>query len=404
MTLFSWVHKDIYKKLFACLPDPNAMRFVGGAVRNTLLGIPFDDVDFATSYRPQEITAFFNAKGCKVIPTGIEHGTVTVLCDGASYEITTLRRDVETDGRHAVIAYTPVWQEDALRRDFTMNALYVDHLGTVHDDVGGQADIAQGLIRFIGDPSQRIQEDYLRILRFFRFWALYGWHADPASFQACCQLKDHLSQLSSERITKEVLKMLSAQRPWLILTLMKEHRFEALVWGMCTQPGAIEALAQLEQHWGGAPLWVRVAFLTGAMPKRLTLSKEQKKHMLALWSPFGVGDIWASVYAYGVAVTQEKIWMLALHFVRDHWKKKAGGAEFSSAILAWLDARKKERDALNHQVFPEFYLSGQDVLCFGISGPEVGRVLKETKAWWIQQYGAPSREDCLAHAEKMARP
>jgi poly(A) polymerase len=308
MADFSWVHQEPYLKLFACLPDPAGMRFVGGSVRNTLLGIPFDDVDFATVYRPEEITAYFEKNGYKVIPTGLAHGTVTVLLDGNTYEITTLRRDMETDGRHAVIAYTPKWEEDAERRDFTMNALYVDHLGNIHDYVGGQKDIAQKVIRFIGDSEKRITEDYLRILRFFRFWAIYGQKADPQGLNACFHLKNHLNKLSSERITKEMLKLFSAPNPWPVAYIMHDQGFDPLVWGHAGQRSWIGALKILEKLWGPAAGLVRLAMITGHMPKRLTLSREQKKSLQILWNPMNQDDLWISVYDVGVTLTQQGTW------------------------------------------------------------------------------------------------
>jgi poly(A) polymerase len=412
MADFSWVHQDMYQKLFACLPDPTCMRFVGGVVRNTFLNLPFDDVDFATSYRPEEMTAFFNQHGCKVIPTGIEHGTVTVLSHGNAYEITTLRRDIETDGRHAIIAYTPMWEEDAQRRDFTMNAMYVDHCGTVHDYVGGQNDVHQGLIRFIGDPERRITEDYLRILRFFRFWALYGRHADPDGLEVCFRMKDHLAQLSSERITKEMLKLLGAKDPWPILSIMNSGGLYPLVWGNQGRPHGISALQILENLWGPADLWVRLAMVTGCMPQRLTLSRSQKKHLQDLWTELDETELWASVYTVGLPVTQERMWMKALLGLVE-WSKPSSLAEVDgsqrvhetealpNAMIQWLESRKKEIQELGQQIFPDFPLSGRDVMSLGISGPEIGRVLQGTKAWWIQCKGRPTHEECLEYAGKI---
>lgn len=416
MSLFSWVHQERYQKLFACLPDPSGMRFVGGVVRNTLLGIDWDDVDFATIYRPEEIICFFQSHGYKVIPTGIDHGTVTLLCDGQSYEITTLRRDVETDGRHAVVAYTSRWEDDAQRRDFTMNALYVDHHGHLYDDVGGQEDIKNRVIRFIGDPKQRVAEDYLRIVRFFRFWALYGYHPDEDSLAQCVALKHNLSLLSSERITKEMIKMLGAKNPWPAVGCLYDYGFDSLLWGHAGQKAHISVLQTTENLWGPAPLWVRFAFLTGTMPRRLTLSNEQKSHLNMLWNPLfchqetvGLGgqssqsrhDLWlaalSSVYQYGVHGTKERLWMSALTYVGVLQNR----AEPVKDLTKELCVCKAIMDALDGTDFPEFSLSGRDVMAFGMSGPDIGRVLSQTKAWWIRCEMRPSHEECLNYGKML---
>jgi len=199
-------------------------RFVGGCVRNTLLGAPVDDVDVATRLRPEQTVAALEAAGLRAVPTGIEHGTVTAVAHGRPVEVTTLRRDVETDGRRAVVAFTEDWAEDAARRDFRLNALYADADGRVFDPVGGGVDDAlAGRIVFVGDPETRIREDYLRILRFFRFNAWYGREApDPAGLDACRRLREGLTRLSAERVGKELLKLLSAPDPTPAVAAMAE--------------------------------------------------------------------------------------------------------------------------------------------------------------------------------------
>ena len=417
MTIFSWVNQERYQKLFACLPDPSGMRFVGGVVRNTLLGIPWDDVDFATIYRPEEITGFFQSQGCKVIPTGIDHGTVTVLCDGQSYEITTLRRDIETDGRHALVAYTSRWEDDAQRRDFTMNALYVDHGGCLYDYVGGQKDIENRLIRFIGDPEQRIVEDYLRIVRFFRFWALYGHTPDSDSLAKCVALKHNLNQLSSERITKEMIKLLSASNPWPVMRCLYKYGFDSLLWGHSSQMDSIFGLEQVEKMGWVCPLWVRFAFLTGATPRRLTLSNDQKKHLKVLWSPLfcheesvrlwqqssqNHHDLWLaalhSVYQYGVQWTKERLLMAVLTYVCALVQSLT---EPTEDLVKGVNGYKAIMNALDHTDFPEFSLTGRDVMAFGVSGPDIGQVLDQTRAWWIGCEMRPSHEECLHYGQSL---
>ncbi|HEX3701377.1 MAG TPA: CCA tRNA nucleotidyltransferase, partial [Phenylobacterium sp.] len=208
----------------AAAGGPEAARFVGGCVRNCLTGHPVDDIDIATVLTPDRTTAALEAAGLKAVPTGIEHGTVTAVAGGRGFEITTLRRDVSTDGRRAVVAFTTDWEEDARRRDFTLNALYADREGTIFDLTGqGVADARAGRIVFVGDPEQRLREDYLRILRFFRFLAWYGKGApDAAALAACKALRSEVTTLAAERISKELVKLLAAEDPRGAVALMLE--------------------------------------------------------------------------------------------------------------------------------------------------------------------------------------
>ena len=199
------------------------LRFVGGAVRDALLGRPVTDVDAATPLPPQQVMALLEKAGIKAIPTGLAHGTVTAVIDKKHFEITTLRRDIKTDGRHAEVAFTNDWKEDAQRRDFTMNALYLSPEGELLDYWGGQEDAALGRVRFIGDASARIKEDYLRILRFFRFHAHYGLgKPDDAAVYACRELAKGVAGLSAERIAHEMLNLITAKHAHLALALMRD--------------------------------------------------------------------------------------------------------------------------------------------------------------------------------------
>ncbi|MEO0486800.1 MAG: CCA tRNA nucleotidyltransferase [Pseudomonadota bacterium] len=196
--------------------------FVGGCVRNALLGSPVSDLDITTDARPDRVRALAKAAGFRAIPTGIDHGTITVVADGHAFEITTFRKDVETDGRHAVVAFADTLEEDAARRDFTVNALYADPTGAVRDPVGGLPDLDQRRFRFIGAPHDRIREDYLRILRFFRFFAWYGAELDADGLAACAELADGITTLSAERVTTELLKLLSAPDPLRAVAAMEQ--------------------------------------------------------------------------------------------------------------------------------------------------------------------------------------
>ncbi|MBA4306697.1 MAG: polynucleotide adenylyltransferase [Sphingopyxis sp.] len=204
-------------------------RIVGGAVRDSLLGLSVSDVDLATKLVPTEVIRRLEGAGIKSVPTGIEHGTVTAVSDGKNYEITTLRRDVATDGRRAVVAFSSDWKDDAARRDFTINALYADaHSGEVYDYFSGLPDLEQGIVRFIGDADQRIAEDYLRILRYFRFFARFGkGDADPDAIAACAKGVHGLTALSRERIAQELTRLISLANPTLSMKLMVDHQIFA---------------------------------------------------------------------------------------------------------------------------------------------------------------------------------
>lgn len=229
---------------------------VGGAVRNALLGQAVDDLDLATDAHPEQVAALAREAGLKVVPTGIDHGTITLVTDSRGFEVTTFRRDVETDGRHAVVAFSSDLAEDARRRDFTMNALYADRGGLVIDPVGGLEDLRARRLRFVGAPAQRIREDYLRILRFFRFLAWYGREADPDAVDACAQLRQGLSRIARERIGVEFRKLLSAPRPSAAMQLMQTSGVLQTI--LPDADGdALQALFAIEERTGVAPSWLR---------------------------------------------------------------------------------------------------------------------------------------------------
>lgn len=221
-----WQHVEGLKAVLEALRDTHGgPRYVGGAVRDTLLGLPVADVDIATTLLPRQVIDRLEAAGVKAIPTGIEHGTVTAAINGKNYEITTLRRDVATDGRRATVAFSQDWQEDAARRDFTINALYAQPgTGEIFDYFGGLRDLDDGVLRFIGAPSERIAEDFLRILRYFRFLARYGnGPLNQDALDACMQGAHGLTALSRERIAQELARLLSLKDPVTSVCLMKQH-------------------------------------------------------------------------------------------------------------------------------------------------------------------------------------
>jgi poly(A) polymerase len=272
--------------------------FVGGCVRNALMGVPVADVDIATDARPEAVTRLAEAAGLRVVPTGIEHGTVTVIAQGVPHEVTTFRRDVETDGRRAVVAFSQDVAEDAARRDFTMNALYADARGNVIDPLGGMPDLVARRLRFVGDAHQRIREDYLRILRFFRFHAHYGdpnQGMDAEALAASAELAEGLDGLPRERIGAEMRKLLAAPDPAPAVAAMAQAGVLARV-----LPGSdTRALAPLVHLEGDLPPhWQRrLAALGGQeVEERLRLSRADAAVLVALrdavgrgWSPAALG-------------------------------------------------------------------------------------------------------------------
>ena len=250
---------------------------VGGCVRNALLGAPVADVDLATDARPERVSALARAAGLKAVPTGIEHGTVTVVAGGVPHEVTTFRRDVETDGRHAVVAFSDDVAEDAARRDFTMNALYAEADGRVVDPLGGLPDLRARRLRFVGEPEARIREDHLRILRFFRFHAWYGRGApDADGLDACARLAEGVDRLSGERVGAEMKRLLAAPDPAASLLAMEEAGVLGRV-APGADPAAVVPLVAAEA--GRAPAWERrlLAMGAGDVPDRWRLSRAEAR-------------------------------------------------------------------------------------------------------------------------------
>ena len=287
-----WLERAETQKVCSALRDAGWQALpVGGCVRNALLGVPVADVDIATDARPETVSDLAKKAGFKVVPTGIEHGTVTVIAGGVPYEITTFRRDVETDGRRAVVAFSDRLEDDAARRDFTMNALYALPDGTVIDPLGGIADLKARRVRFVGDAGTRIREDYLRILRFFRFHAWYGDSGaglDADGLAACAELSAGIETLSSERLGAEMRKLLAAADPAPAVAAMAQA-------GVLRQvlPGAdhraLAPLVHLEE--GAGPRWLRRLVVLGAEDAagRLRLSRAEAKALAAVTNAAQVG-------------------------------------------------------------------------------------------------------------------
>jgi poly(A) polymerase len=363
-------------------------RFVGGYVRDRILGIASEntDIDLAVNKPPEAVMKALEAADIKVVPTGLKHGTVTAIVKSRPFELTTLRRDVETDGRHAVVAFTDDWRQDASRRDFTFNALYADRVGTIYDYFDGQADLLAGRVRFIGDPEQRIAEDRLRVLRFFRFHARFGRPPfDGPSFDACRRNAATVSGLSGERVRKEFFRTLDAPGGADAFDTMLEAgvldhwlpeyagstKLRALA-GREEKPDALRRLAAI----------LPVDADATAIGKRLKLSTQESVRLQLMLDPLNAIDttnLRASLYRLGTRLFIDR---------------------------ALLDAPGDWRAALalaGSWTPPELPIGGNDALALGLKpGPKVGALIEAVERWWIAGDFSADRDACLAELKRLA--
>ena len=364
---------------------PGASRFVGGCVRNALLGQPVDDIDIATQLTPDQIVPAAETAGLRAIPTGVEHGTVTLLSGGAPYEVTTLRRDVETDGRRAVVAFTEDWAEDAARRDFRLNALYADSEGRLFDPTGGGLDdLGARRIVFIGKAEDRIREDYLRILRFFRFNAWYGRGAlDEAGLAACAALKDGLSAISSERLWKELAKLLKADDPRASLAAMQDSGVLAALIPEAREASLAARLIAIDLDSFFAPDPVqRLAALIGAdgdtapaVATRLRLSNAERDRLIA-----ACGTDPRIVSFLSPKAVRQTLYALGQEAFTDRVKLGWAASDNPRQTPQWR-ALLAMAEGYRRPVLP---ISGKDAEAAGVpKGPLMGEVLREVEAWWI---------------------
>jgi poly(A) polymerase len=370
----AWMTAPETRAVIAALGEGNA-RFVGGVVRNALLGLDVSDIDIATPLVPDEVTKRLQAAGIKAVPTGIEHGTITAVADGKPFEITTLRRDVETDGRRAVVAFSTDWAEDAQRRDFTMNALSAAPDGEVFDSVGGVADLRSGHLRFVGDASTRIREDYLRILRLFRFHAWYGkGEIDGEALQASATLKSGLQTLSAERVQKEMLRLLEADNPMPSLRAMAATGILSEVLPGPLNLARLERLVAIDMDNFFPPdAILRLAALGAGENLKLSNAQAERLEDLAtarekIVSYLSIKEVRRQLYLLGPKRFRDRVFLKWAEDV------KASNAMQWRALLAMADAWAK----------PVFPLTGSNVMNAGVPhGPLVGRVLAEVEEWWI---------------------
>ena len=406
-----WLADKHLQRLLAALAEGGEeARVAGGAVRNTLMGQPVADVDIATTCLPEEIIRRAETEGFKPVPTGIEHGTVTVVAGGKPYEITTLRADVETDGRRAKVSFGRDWKLDAERRDFTINALYADADGSVVDLVGGIADIEARRLRFIGDAEARIREDYLRILRFFRFFAWYGeGRPDAEGLKACARLKDGLAQLSAERVWSELKKLLSAPDPSRALLWMRQAGVltaalpESEKWGI----DAIHGLTKAEKDlgWGADPMLRLEAIVPPDAARMKTLAERLR---------FSTAEsdrlrYWAISTTVEPKTTEgelaKRLYRGDRQGVVDRLRLSLAGArvravEDNNALLEAGGFSRLLAFALKWEK-PVFPLKGADLAALGATpGPKLGEILKNLEAEWIEAGFAPDRGALLERAAK----
>jgi len=370
-------------------------RFVGGAVRNALLGVPVVDIDIAVPIRPEDAMARLKAKGIRTIETGLDHGTVTAMAGSHAFEITSLRRDVETDGRHAKVAFTDDWALDAGRRDFTINALYASPDGEIFDYATGVEDLAAGKVRFVGDARIRIAEDYLRVLRLFRFHAWYGrGDLDAEGLTAATEAKDSLKTLSAERIAKEVLRLLEAPNPAPVLKVMAARGILAELLPGQLQLVRVEQLAVLDTSRDAvlrlAALVPDSAQAANAAADRFRLSNAGRARLVQALSGEMISAGLSShqarrmLYRLGQACFRDKLLL--------QWAGAPAKEEAWLALLQIADGWQA----------PRFPLTGRDVMQAGVpEGPEVGRVLAGLETWWVEGDFAAGEKELRARLKDM---
>ncbi|MEQ8665707.1 MAG: CCA tRNA nucleotidyltransferase [Rhodospirillales bacterium] len=382
-------------------------RFVGGCVRDAIAHRPVSDIDIATPERPEQVMEFLDSRGIKVVPTGIRHGTVTAVSGRHAFQITTLRKDVETDGRHATVAFTDDWIADARRRDFTFNALSATRNGEVYDPFEGIPDLAHGYVRFIGRPSDRIAEDYLRVLRFFRFRATHGREpTNPDALVACRLAADHLKSLSGERVRDEMLKILTAPNSAEILLMMRGEKVLQEVLPEAADLGRLRAVEWLETKAikvvGVGPDRMRRLAATlepssaetssAAIAHRWRLSNRETSRLATMAIPLGIDpdspldERRAALHDSGVEAFRDRVLLMWAGEVANEPRVPA------TRTAAWIETLELASDWTS----PVFPLTGHDVMRLGIErGPAIGEALRAVEDWWAAGGFNASRDDCL---------
>ncbi len=390
---------DLQGVFNALVVEGDEARAVGGVVRNTLLQVPITDIDIATTAAPETVMARARAAGLKAVPTGIDHGTITIVAGHRPFEVTTLRVDVETFGRKAKVRFGRDWQADANRRDFTMNALYVDRNGALFDPVDGYGDCLSRRVRFIGDPRQRIREDYLRILRFFRFHATYGaGPIDADGLDAVEAERAGLTTLSAERVGHELNRLVVTPGAAETLAIMTAHRIAEPAFGTAVAPDRLLRLQALAEAVGepvdAALAYTALAVRTPddalALSRHLRLSNAVRDRMIAIAR--AADDF---TQAPSAATVRENLYRLGHAVCR------------GALLIAWTRGKAHGDDPRWTETFaladswqtPQFPLAGRDLIAAGVpAGPRIGALMEEAERWWIADGFRAGRDEVLARA------
>ncbi len=398
LKLPAWMDSPELKKLFAALTKNGGQaRLVGGCVRDMILNRQTQDLDIATTLLPEDIIAHLKDANIKSVPTGIKHGTVTAVVNGVAFEVTTLRRDVATDGRHATVEYTDNWEEDAARRDFTLNAMSLDRAGKLYDYFGGYADALKGHVRFVGDAAARIEEDFLRILRLFRFYAQVGkGPVDKAALSACTKLAKGMTRLSKERITQEMMKLLAAKNPLKSLEAMTEAGVLAVIFGVkrYTLPRAtLVTLLHLEKNLAPSPLR-RLLVLLQALPKNTRMQIARAHFRLSNRDQDYLEKLHALMAECGAVLKEKNLKELIRCYSAE--------AVRDAMIVCLAEKGKrvfpvKARTVIARWKPPVFPLRGEDLIRAGMKqGKGIGEALKKAEKRWVDSGYVLGKKDLLA--------
>lgn len=383
-----WTHWPETRKVLDTITGAGGTaKFVGGCVRDALLGITSEDIDICTDLIPSETMGAFERNSIRVIPTGLDHGTVTVVINNRHFEITTLRIDAQSHGRHADVIYTKDWFADAARRDFSINAIYLDSMGRIEDPMQGLPDLKHGCVQFIGNAEHRIQEDYLRILRFFRFFARFGiGNPDQNSLSACSKHAPSLNNLSGERIQKELLLLLATSAPYSAVKLMSENRVLEVILDTCSTLGLFQSLLSMPYKTDAVQ---RLACLIDAklevaesLGNKLKLSKKTKNRLL---------DMCSITIKSGMTLQQKQAVLYSV-----------GKQKFLDQIIVFC-AKNENIGELKSMIeladmwqIPIFPVTGSDLLAHDVaSGPEMGKVLKTMEQHWISSGFSLDKEQLI---------
>ncbi len=412
ITVRPWMETDGIKRVLAAITaDGKVARFVGGCVRDALLERPVKEVDIATPETPDRVMELLEAAGIKALPTGIEHGTVTAVIGGETYQITTLRRDVSTDGRRATVTFTEDWRVDAERRDFTFNTLSATPDGMIYDYFNGLQDLNDRVIKFVGHAGERIEEDRLRVLRFFRFIGTLGMRTDrKGDLESCIQAAPQLTELSRERIRDEIMKILSSEMHFDVIRMMRNHGILKPILPEIGEPTALARLKWLETTATGLesvrpdPIRRLACVLdtddegVESVCQNLVLTNKEKRRLKALHHPgwradpeISEADFERVLQRLGPEITLDIILIDWAHSLVEAPRQPGGHADKWQALIA-------RTESWEAKVYP---LNGHDVMALGIEeGPEVSKHLDAVEAWWEEGGFTADRAACLARLKQ----